>query len=161
MVPKREAAPYGSLLSQGRLAFGSVVITRSNATKRNACFRSSATSCAVSCDPLAPKRASAVAGKIIRAQTREVKPGVPRDGRKLEFVRRAESAPVPAIDADRHVDLAHHDGLAVAHVAGVALDQIGAQVAAGGEARGIVEDAAVWAGFWGSDRTTRGVRGRG
>ena len=54
-----------------------------------------------------------------------------------------EAAPVPALDADRHVDLAHHDGLAVAHVAGIALDQIGAQVAAGGKARGIVEDAAV------------------
>src|SRR6202040_1180235 len=58
-------------------------------------------------------------------------------------VGRAKSAPVPAIDADRHVDLAHHDGLAVAHVAGVALDQIGAQIATGGEARGVVEDAAV------------------
>src|ERR1700741_156134 len=54
-----------------------------------------------------------------------------------------ESTPVPAVDADRHVDLTHHDGIAVAHVAGVALDQVGAQVAAGGEPRGVIEDAAV------------------
>src|ERR1700720_456661 len=60
-----------------------------------------------------------------------------------KLVRGTESAPVPALDADRHVDLTHHDGLAVAHIAGVALNQVGAQVAAGGEPRGIVEDAAV------------------
>src|ERR1700759_507115 len=60
-----------------------------------------------------------------------------------KLVRGTESTPVPAIDADRHVDLAHHDGIAVAHVAGVALDQVGAEVAAGGEPCGIVEDAAV------------------
>src|SRR3981081_1395001 len=66
-----------------------------------------------------------------------------RPGGASKLVRGAEAAPVPAIDADRHVDLAHHDGFAVAHVAGVALDQVGAQVAAGGEARGIAEDAAV------------------
>src|SRR4051794_40636448 len=65
----------------------------------------------------------------------------PVGGSKL--VRRAESAPMPALDSNRHVDLAHHDGLAVAHVAGVALDQIGAHVAAGGQPRDIVEDAAV------------------
>src|SRR6202043_1957895 len=62
---------------------------------------------------------------------------------RSKLVRGAETTPVAAIDADRHVDLAHHDGLAVAHVAGVALDQVGAQIAAGGEAGGIVEDAAV------------------
>src|ERR1700704_3507282 len=66
-----------------------------------------------------------------------------RPGGASKLVRGAEAAPVPAIDADRHVDLAHHDGFAVAHVAGVALDQVGAQVAAGGEARGIAEDATV------------------
>src|SRR5882672_1933771 len=64
-------------------------------------------------------------------------------GSQLQLIRRPESAPVPALHPDRHVDLAHHDGLAVAHVAGVALDQVGAQVTAGREARGIVEDAAV------------------
>src|SRR4051794_33639207 len=48
-----------------------------------------------------------------------------------QLVRRPESAPVPALHADRNVDLAHHDGLAVAHVAGVALDQIGAGALAG------------------------------
>src|SRR3977135_4280103 len=66
-----------------------------------------------------------------------------RPGGASKLVRGAEAVPVPAIDADRYVDLAHHDGFAVAHVAGVALDQVGAQVAAGGEARGIAEDAAV------------------
>jgi hypothetical protein len=30
---------------------------------------------------------------------------------------------VPAADADRHVELAHHYGVAVADVAGVALEQ--------------------------------------
>ena len=46
---------------------------------------------------------------------------------------------MPAIDADRHVDLAHHDRLAVAHVTGIALDQIRTDVAAGGEPGGVVE----------------------
>src|SRR3982751_5778853 len=64
-------------------------------------------------------------------------------GYRSELVRRPKSAPVAAVDADRHVDLAHHDGLAVAHVAGVALDQVGTLVAAGREAGGVVEDAAV------------------
>ena len=64
------------------------------------------------------------AGVLVEASVR---------GQSLYAVRK--SAPVAAVDADRHVDLAHHDGLAVAHVAGVALDQIGALVAAGGEAR--------------------------
>src|SRR5437660_3722406 len=36
---------------------------------------------------------------------------------ELQLVRRPKSAPVPAVDADRHVDLAHHDGFAFAHVA--------------------------------------------
>src|SRR5580700_4899836 len=45
--------------------------------------------------------------------------------RSLKLVGGSETAPVPAVDADRHVDLAHHDGLAAAHVAGVALDQVG------------------------------------
>ena len=46
----------------------------------------------------------------------------------LEPIRRAEAAPVLALHAHGHVDLAHHDGGAVAHVAGVALDQIAAGV---------------------------------
>jgi len=50
---------------------------------------------------------------------------------------------VPAVDADRHVDFAHHDGFAVAHVARITLDQIGALVAPGGEPGLIVEDAPV------------------
>jgi adenylate cyclase len=41
----------------------------------------------------------------------------------LEPVGGAEAAPVAALDADRHVDLAHHHHLAVAHVAGVALQR--------------------------------------
>jgi hypothetical protein len=49
----------------------------------------------------------------------------------LQLIRRAKPAPVPALRPDRHVDFAHHDGLAVANVAGVALDQTGAQFAAG------------------------------
>ena len=48
-----------------------------------------------------------------------------------------------AIHADRYVDLAHHHGLPVAHVARVALNQIRADVTAGSEACGIIEDAAV------------------
>src|SRR3954469_5156675 len=66
-----------------------------------------------------------------------------RTAKPSKLVRGAEAAPVPAIDADGYVDLAHHHGLAVAHVAGVALDQIGALVAAGGQPRRIVENAAV------------------
>src|SRR5216683_827452 len=50
---------------------------------------------------------------------------------------------MPPPDPNRHVDLAHHHGVAVAHVARVTLDQIGALVAAGGKPRGIVEDAPV------------------
>src|ERR1700730_12246263 len=66
-----------------------------------------------------------------------------RSGSCSKLVRGAESAPVPAIDADRYVDLAHHDGVAVAHIPRVAPDQIGAQVAAGGEAGRIIEDTAI------------------
>ena len=66
-----------------------------------------------------------------------------RIGSRSQPVRGAEAAPVAALDADRHVDLAHHHGVAVAHVAGVALDQIGALVAPGGKTGRIVEDAAV------------------
>src|SRR5215204_172268 len=61
----------------------------------------------------------------------------------LEPVGGTEAAPVAAFDADRHVDLAHHHGVAVAHVAGVALDQIGALVAPGGKPGRVVEDTAV------------------
>src|SRR5436190_8847084 len=39
------------------------------------------------------------------------------DASRSKLIRCAESAPMPAVDANRHVDLAHHDGLAVAHVA--------------------------------------------
>src|SRR5882757_832502 len=55
----------------------------------------------------------------------------------------SETRPVLAVDADRHVDLAHHHHFAVAHVAGIGLDQIGALILPGGEPGGIVEDAAV------------------
>src|SRR3989442_8847919 len=54
-----------------------------------------------------------------------------------------EAAPVPAIDADRHADLLKHDVFAAAHVAGIALYEVGAQVLAGGKPFGIVEDAPV------------------
>ena len=50
---------------------------------------------------------------------------------------------MPAALADRHVDLAHHHGGAVAHVARIALNQIGALVLRGGEARGIIEDTTI------------------
>src|SRR5580704_18189879 len=60
-----------------------------------------------------------------------------------ELVGGAESAPVPPLDADRHVDLAHHHGDAVTHVAGVALDQISALVAASRKSGGVVENPAV------------------
>src|SRR5215217_279931 len=60
-----------------------------------------------------------------------------------KLVGGAETTPVPAIHANRNVNLAHHDGLAIAHVASITLDQIGAQIAAGGETGGVVEDAAV------------------
>src|SRR4051794_41631591 len=66
----------------------------------------------------------------------------------LQLLRRTKPAPMPALHANWNVDLAHHDGLAVAHVAGVALDQIGAGVLAGGKPGLVVEDAAV-AGGWG------------
>src|SRR5947207_10122048 len=46
----------------------------------------------------------------------------PQRAARSKLIRGTESAPMPAVDANRHVDLAHHDGLAVAHVAGVALD---------------------------------------
>src|SRR5579859_4231579 len=59
----------------------------------------------------------------------------------LKLIGGAEAAPVPAPDADRHIDLAHHDGVAVPHIAGIALDQVGALVAAGGKPGGVVEDA--------------------
>src|SRR4051794_41840381 len=84
---------------------------------------------------------------------REFRPAV------SQFVGRTKSAPMPALDADRDVDLAHHDGLAVSHVASVALDQVGAHVSAGSQPRGVVENAAVW-GVGGFSRCdSRGVRG--
>jgi hypothetical protein len=50
---------------------------------------------------------------------------------------------VPTIDKDRHADLLQHDVFAAAHIAGIALYEVGAQVSAGGKPFGIVEDAPV------------------
>ncbi len=48
---------------------------------------------------------------------------------RSEPVGGAEAAPVLAMHADRGVDLLHHDGDAVAHVARIILDQIGTGIA--------------------------------
>jgi hypothetical protein len=50
---------------------------------------------------------------------------------------------MPASHPDRHVDLAHHHGIAAAHVARVALDQIGALILPGRKPGSVVEDAAI------------------
>jgi hypothetical protein len=42
---------------------------------------------------------------------------------ELKPVRGSKAAPVPTLDADRHVDFARHYGGAVAHVARLVLDQ--------------------------------------
>src|SRR5580704_950015 len=60
-----------------------------------------------------------------------------------QLVGGTESAPVPPLDADRYVDLAHHHGDAVTHVAGVALDQIGALITTCGKPGRVVENPAV------------------
>src|SRR4029077_15046449 len=52
---------------------------------------------------------------------------------------------MPSANANGYVDLAHHYGIAAAHVASIALDQIGALILSRGKTRGVVEDASVTA----------------
>ena len=61
----------------------------------------------------------------------------------LELIGRAEATPMFAEHAHGRVDLAHHDDDAVAHVARIALDQVGAHVARRAQAGAVVEDAPV------------------
>jgi hypothetical protein len=48
-----------------------------------------------------------------------------------------------AENADRRVDLADHDGNAVAHIARINLNEVGTHVACGGETGTIVKDSAI------------------
>ena len=64
-------------------------------------------------------------------------------GDRSKCIGRAKAAPVLAEHADRRIDFAHHDRDAVAHVARIDLDDVGAHVAPGGKAGAVVEDPAV------------------
>src|SRR6185312_14745191 len=50
---------------------------------------------------------------------------------------------MPPANTDGYIDLAHHHGVAAAHVASIALDQIGALILSGGKTRGVAEDATI------------------
>ena len=50
---------------------------------------------------------------------------------------------MPAVHSDRNIDLAHHHGIAISHVARITLDEVGANIPRSRKPCRIVEDAAV------------------
>src|SRR3954470_9899174 len=60
-----------------------------------------------------------------------------------QLISCAKATPMLAEHAHGGVDLAHHDDEAIAHVSGVALDEIGPDIASRAEACPVIEDAAV------------------